>query len=113
MTDQEKVENLLSEKPLTCEYDLRNGTLRFEGVSGFTVYEDRNGTWQKYGGLGSLLHELRPFLEEGEELIIQSVRGDAHNFPIGAYQFKATPEAVHYSDLDTDEKVVEVQPSSE
>lgn len=102
------MENLLLEKPLICDYVLRNGTLQFKGCAGFTVYENKNGSWDKYGGVGSLLHELRPFLVAGEELIIQSVRADAGNFPIGAYQFRATPGAVYYSDLGTDEQEIEV-----
>ncbi|WP_058825702.1 hypothetical protein [Haloferax sp. Q22] len=60
-----------------------------------------------------LLHELKDYFEEGEELIIQGIGNEKTRFPLCAYQFRATPEAVYYSDLGTDEEEIEVEAGSE
>jgi len=109
VTDQEKVENLLTDgRTLSCQFELEDGKLYFHGYDGFRVRSEDNKEIGKYHGVGLLLHELREYFAEGEELIIHGIGNEKTCFPLCAYQFRATPEAVYYSDLGTDEEKVEV-----
>jgi len=108
VTDPEKVENLLTDgRTLSCQFELEDGQLHFHGYDGFRVNEQDSDEIGKYHGVGQFLHELREYFVEGEELIIHGIGNEKTRFPLCAYQFRATPEAVYYSDLGTDEEEIE------
>lgn len=102
VTDQEAVKELFEQYQVSpVSYRIEDHEVRIHGSESFIARDESGGHCT-----AEFLHRLRQYLEEGEELKIQTVGHEKWRWPLVACQFRVTPDAVYYSDLETDEKEI-------
>lgn len=102
VTDQEAVEELFKEyQVFPVSYRIENHEVQIHGSESF-IAQDKNSEYCT----AEFLHRLREYLEDGEELKIQTVGHERWRWPLVACQYRVTPDAVYYSDLETDEREI-------
>ena len=102
VSDQEAVEALFEEhQVLPVDYRIKDRELSIHGYESFIVQDKNNEYCTR-----QFLRQLQPYLED--ELVIQTVGNEKCRYPLVACQYRVNEDGVFYSDLETDEKELEV-----
>ena len=100
VTDREAVEELLERHNVQpVHYKFEGREFYLYGHAGFIAYPDGCNQPQT----AEFLHAFREYVADGEEWEVQTIGNEKCRYPLVAYQYRVTPEAVYYSDLRIDE----------